>query len=159
MLYHFAFQAGTLPALALRSAMSPKAASHNPDIDRLAIIMSALCIVHCLALPVLLVALPFMAEFAATHWHLPMLLFAVPVSVTAIVIGYRRHGNIALVAGVGTGLALLVAGATIAHDHLGPLADRSMTIAGSLILAYVHWQNSRLLRSCSLRGDAPLADS
>jgi ABC-type uncharacterized transport system permease subunit len=139
--------------------MPLKAASNNPGFDRLAILMSALCIVHCLALPVVLLALPFMAEFAATHWHLPMLLFAVPVSLTAIVIGYRRHGNIALVVGVGLGLAMLVTGATIAHDHFGPLADRSLTIAGSLMLAWVHWQNSRLLRGCTLRGDGSLAET
>ncbi|MGB5345404.1 MAG: MerC domain-containing protein [Woeseia sp.] len=139
--------------------MPPKTASHKPDIDRLAMLMSALCIVHCLALPFVLLALPFVAEFASTHWHLPMLLFAVPVSVTAIVIGYRRHGNSALVAGAAVGLALLIAGATIAHDHLGAVADRSLTILGSLILAYVHWQNSRMLRTCTLRPDTPLAES
>ncbi|MGB5245437.1 MAG: MerC domain-containing protein [Woeseia sp.] len=134
------------------------AAKNNPDIDRLAMLMSALCVVHCLALPFVLVALPFMAQFAETHWHLPMLLFAVPVSVTAIVIGYRRHGNSGLVWGVAAGLAMLIGGATIGHDYFGAMADRSLTISGSLVLAYMHWQNSRLLRSCSLR-DAVLAES
>ncbi|MBT8084960.1 MAG: MerC domain-containing protein [Woeseia sp.] len=139
--------------------MTQTAANQNPDIDRIAIVMSALCIVHCLALPVVLIALPFVAQFASTHWHLPMLLFAVPVSVTAIVIGYRRHGNFGLLAGAALGLALLIGGATLGHNYLGPAADRSLTIAGSLILAFVHWQNSRLLRSCTLRGDTALADS
>lgn len=149
----------TCLSLSVRTTMNPRANSQNPDIDRIAMMMSMLCIVHCLALPVVLVALPFMAQFAETHWHLPMLLIAVPISTTAIVIGYRRHGNSTLVAGVVVGLALLTAGATVGHTYFGPLVDRSLTILGSLLLAYAHWQNSRLLRTCTLRGDASLAES
>jgi len=139
--------------------MTQPSSSPAPDIDRFAIVLSALCIVHCLALPLVLVAMPFLAGLADSHWHTPMLAVALPVSMVAIVIGYRRHGNLMLVAGVVTGLALLVAGATVGHQYLGPVADRSMTVAGSLILAYMHWQNSRLLRQCSARGNSVLAES
>ncbi len=133
--------------------MTQPTSSQSPDLDRLAMVLSFLCIVHCLALPVLLVAMPLLAQFADSHWHTPMLAIALPVSAIAIVIGYRRHGNLRLVAAVTVGLALLVGGATFGHTYLGVVADRSMTVAGSLILAYAHWQNSRLVRRCALRAD------
>lgn len=121
--------------------------NRTPDLDRVAVVLSGLCILHCLALPIVLLALPVLAEFAEGHWHLPMLAIALPVSVAAIVIGYRRHGNRRLVVLGALGLALLVLGATVAHAFLGPTADRTLTIAGSLLLAWVHWQNSRALRA------------
>lgn len=120
----------------------------SPDLDRVAVVLSGLCLVHCLALPVLLAAMPFLSGFAETHWHLPMLAIALPVSLVAIVIGYRRHGNRAIVAGAAAGLVLLVAGATLGHAVLGETVDRVLTVAGSVVLAAVHWQNSLRLRQC-----------
>jgi uncharacterized membrane protein len=131
--------------------MSPLPDNPAPDLDRVAVVLSGLCLLHCLALPLVIVALPFIAELAETHWHTPMLLIAVPVSTIAIVIGYRRHGNRLIVAAGALGLALLIIGATVAHAHYGATVDRTLTIAGSLLLAAVHWQNSRQLRQSPAR--------
>ncbi|ANO51991.1 MerC domain-containing protein [Woeseia oceani] len=131
--------------------------SRPADLDRIAVVLSGLCLLHCLALPLFIALLPVVAEFAESHWHTPMLAIALPVSATAIVIGYRRHGNRALVAAGVMGLILLVTGATVAHNQLGAMADRVFTVVGSLLLAAVHWQNSRLLRSTPARVDVALA--
>ncbi len=130
--------------------MPQTSAASAPDLDRVAVVLSGLCLVHCLALPVLLAALPFLGGFADSHWHLPMLAIALPVSIVAIVIGYRRHGNRAIVAGAAVAMGLLVLGATLGHAWLGPAADRALTVAGSLALAAVHWQNSLRLRRCRM---------
>ncbi|MCB1841552.1 MAG: MerC domain-containing protein, partial [Halioglobus sp.] len=103
--------------------------------------------------------MPFVAEFAESHWHTPMLAIALPVSATAIVIGYRRNGNRALVATASAGMLLLVIGATLAHSYIGPTADRLFTVTGSLILATVHWQNSRQLRAHPARCNVAMAES
>lgn len=118
-------------------------------LDRVAIALSALCLVHCLALPLVLVALPLLAQFADSHWHTPMLLIAVPVSMSAIVIGYRRHGNLPLLGAGVAALTLLIFAATFAHAYLGAAIDRSLTIVASLLLAWVHWQNGRTLQRAS----------
>lgn len=128
--------------------MSPAPTRRAPDLDRVAVVLSGLCLVHCLALPLVIAALPFLAGLSDSHWHGPMLLIALPVSAVAIVIGYRRHGNRGIVAGGIAGLALLTAGATLGHAYLGVTADRVLTISGSLLLAAVHWQNSTRLRRC-----------
>lgn len=117
-------------------------------------VLSGLCLVHCLALPLVFAALPFVAGLADSHWHLPMLALALPVSVAAIVIGYRRHGNRSVVVGAALGLGLLVSGATLGHAWLGETADRILTVSGALLLAAVHWQNSLRLRECRARSVA-----
>ncbi len=137
--------------------MNQSANPSAPDLDRVAVVLSGLCLLHCLALPVVIVSLPFVAQFAETHWHTPMLLFAVPISTLAIVIGYRRHGNRQIVAAGALGLGLLIVGATIAHAHYGAMADRLLTVSGSLLLAAVHWKNSRQLRLHPRDVDAALA--
>lgn len=122
--------------------------SPAPGLDRVAVVLSGLCLVHCLALPVAMAALPFMSGLADSHWHLPMLGIALPISIVAIVIGYRRHGNRGIVAGAVLGIGLLAAGATVGHAVLGPLADRVLTVTGSLVLAAVHWMNGLRLKRC-----------
>lgn len=136
---------------------TPESSTH--DLDRIAVVLSALCLLHCLALPLFIAMLPLVAEFAESHWHLPMLAIALPVSATAIVIGYRQNGNRVRVATAAAGMLLLLAGATLAHGYLGSMADRLFTVAGSLILAAVHWQNSRQLRGHPVHADVAMAES
>lgn len=124
----------------------PKSAASDALTDRIAVLLSGLCILHCLALPLLIVSTPFVASLAGSHWHAPMLIIVVPVSVFAIVMGYRRHGNKAIPAYGALGLLLLIVGGTLAHNWYGETADRVLTITGSIVLALVHWRNSRLVR-------------
>ena len=112
-------------------------------LDGAAVGLSALCLVHCLALPLLVVGLPFLGEFAESHLHYQLLVVVVPLSVFALAIGFRRHGDPRIVIGGSLGMLLLIIGATVAHTELGLVADRLFTIAGSLVLATAHWKNSR----------------
>jgi len=114
--------------------------------DHIAIGLSALCLLHCLALPALLLAVPLFQQFAADHYHAQMLVFVLPVSIVALTLGYQRHRQFAVVAWGATGLALLVLGATWAHSEVGPLADRLITVSASLILGWSHFANTRLGR-------------
>ena len=115
-------------------------------LDRAAIMLSGLCLLHCLALPFVLVALPAIAQFGTEHFHMQMLLVVVPVSLYALASGYRRHRRIAVpLAGV-LGIALLFLGGVWAHYEGSLLFDRVCTVSGSLILAVTHYHNSRLAR-------------
>ena len=64
-----------------------------------------------------------------------------------------------IVAAGALGLGLLIIGATIAHAHYGALADLLLTVSGSLLLAAVHWQNSRRLRPHPRHADVALAET
>ena len=111
-------------------------------LDGAAVGLSALCLVHCLALPLLVVGLPFLAQFAEGHLHAQMLLIAVPLSVFALGLGYRHHRNLRIVMAGVVGISFLTLGATVAHDSWGIMADRIITIIGSLVLATAHYYNS-----------------
>ena len=118
----------------------------NAVLDRAAVALSGLCLLHCLALPFIVGALPLVGQFGNTYFHLQMLLVVVPVSLLALALGYRRHASIAVLWGGAAGLVLLLAGATVVHDHLGPVADRLFTVIAALILAVTHFYNNRLSR-------------
>lgn len=111
-------------------------------LDGAAVALSMLCILHCLALPLIVAGLPFLAQFAETHLHAQVLVLVVPLSVVALAVGFRRHRDARIVGGGALGMLLLVAGATVAHDQLGIVADRAFTISGSLVLATAHFFNS-----------------
>jgi hypothetical protein len=111
-------------------------------LDGAAVALSALCLVHCLALPLVVAGLPFLAQFSEGHLHAQVLVVVLPLSVIALSIGFRRHRDLRIIAAGALGMLLLAAGATFAHTQLGLTADRVFTIAGSLLLATAHWKNS-----------------
>lgn len=117
-------------------------------LDKAAVTLSGLCLLHCLALPLLLIVLPFINAVSLDGLHAEMLFVVIPVSSVALLLGFRRHGDRRiLLAGV-VGMVLLILGGTVAHDHYGVIADRTLTIAGALVLAFTHYRNSRLARHC-----------
>lgn len=104
-------------------------------LDWLAIGASGLCLVHCLALPLLIAALPAFGGVAGgglTHWVL--LGVAVPVSVWALGRERGADGFAALTVG-GTGLALMAVG--VARFEGAP-AERWLTVAGVVLVAVAH---------------------
>lgn len=121
----------------------------NNWLDGAAVALSALCLVHCLALPLIVAGVPFLAQFAEGHLHLQMLVLVLPISVAAFGLGFRRHRSWRIVGTGSLGMLLLVIGATVAHVHLGLAADRSFTIAGALVLAGAHFFNSYRSRLAS----------
>ncbi|MDH4049440.1 MAG: MerC domain-containing protein [Gammaproteobacteria bacterium] len=125
----------------------------NSALDRSAVALSGLCLLHCLALPFFVGLLPFagLANGNGDHFHLQMLVVVLPVSLLAFALGYRRHRTVGVLLGGAIGLALLIAGATVVHDQLGSIADRSFTVAAALILAVAHFYNARFAKHSSAR--------
>lgn len=114
--------------------------------DKIAVGLSGLCLLHCLLLPFVVAILPFLGQFDDDHLHAEMLIFVVPVSVIALFVGYRRHGQINVIVSGVIGLMILAMGAFVVHDLYGPTADRMTTVAGSFVLAYTHYRNFRLAK-------------
>jgi hypothetical protein len=122
----------------------------SPEVlDKAAVALSGLCLLHCLALPLVLLLLPFLGALSLDRLHGQMLIVVIPVSVVALLLGFRRHrSRLVLLAGV-VGMVLLIIGGTLAHNRLGIDADRTLTIAGAVVLAFTHYRNSRLARHCT----------
>lgn len=113
--------------------------------DKAALGASALCLVHCLGLPVLIALSPAIASLldAAEGVHLLVFLFAVPVSAMAMVAGHRRHGLVVPAVLAAIGLGLIGVGAL---GGLRLLWETGVTVAGSLLLALAHLRNLRASR-------------
>ena len=124
----------------IRAFMSRSAKSDW--LDAAAVLLSGLCLLHCLALPLVVAGLPLLAQYSESHLHLQILLIVVPLSVVALALGYRRHRNANIIWAGAAGLLILFVGATVVHNNLGETADRIVTITGSLVLAAAHYFNS-----------------
>ena len=120
-------------------------------LDRTAIVLSSLCVVHCLVLPLLIVFTPFLGQFAEGHLHAQMLLLVLPLSTGALALGFRNHRNGQIILAGVIGMLLLTVGGTVVHNQFGIVADRIFTISGAIILAMSHWFNSRTARQCKPR--------
>jgi hypothetical protein len=109
-------------------------------VERAAVGGSALCLVHCAGLPLLLAVLPALSRVVTfpESLHVWALAFALPTSATALFFGHRGHREwLPLVAG-GIGLALLALGALVL---LGGRFETPVTIAGGLCLVFAHIGN------------------
>ncbi len=115
-------------------------------LDNAAVALSGICLLHCLTLPILIAALPFLGRYDEAHFHAQMLLVALPVSVIAFMSGFRRHHVKSVVAWGMAGMLLLAFGATVVHSSYGIVADRIVTGCAALILAFAHYFNNRFSR-------------
>ena len=118
----------------------------NHRLDRAAIWFSGICLVHCLAIPFAVLALPVIGDHllgseTLVHWLL--LAPAVPVSIFSLWFGYRRHDYL-------TGLLIGTAGLSLMFIGVSHLIDRSyeipLTVAGVLLVSIAHVLNMRRLR-------------
>jgi hypothetical protein len=117
--------------------------------DLMGIGLSLACLVHCLALPLLILFAPALSRWvAAPEWmHAAILLLALPAAIAAMFAGWRRHARAVPAAAAAAGLGLLAAGLA-AHDGWiavadPEIADRLLTSIGALTLALAHLLNWR----------------
>ncbi|MEM8799136.1 MAG: MerC domain-containing protein [Pseudomonadota bacterium] len=114
-------------------------------LDAIGIGLSGLCIVHCLLMPLVVVALPALAGSTVEGvWgHALLLAIAIPVSVTAFVSGLRSHGGVRPSIIGGLGLLLMTSALLPWWTEAG---ERAITIIGVVVLASGHFINQRLQR-------------
>ena len=85
--------------------------------DKLSICLSLCCILHCIALPVIILMIPSFASLWINNEkvHVILVLFAVPISLFAMAKSLRVHHNYKCISLAIIGLSLLV-GAIFMHD-------------------------------------------
>ena len=121
-------------------------------IDASAITMSGLCLVHCLALPLMAALLPLAGVAAEAEWlHKVFVAVAIPLSGFAVLRGATGRGRAGFVILATSGLALLVSAAFVEalHDIETPL-----TVSGALLLVGAHVRRWRS-RNCNCPRGAP----
>lgn len=124
------------------SALPPAPPRRQRLLDGFAVTASMLCLIHCLVLPVLLIALPVLATMLVIPeaFHTIAFAIALPTSALAMASGYARHSRSGPMLLAGTGLILLGIGAFAMDSEA---AERVVTSVGAVTLAIAHVLNWR----------------
>jgi hypothetical protein len=116
--------------------------------DRVAIALSTICIVHCLAMPFVIALLPVtaLALGGDGHFHALMLWFVVPTSIIGLGLGVRVHRRADIVALATIAIGALAAAALWGHGAWDPSVEVLVNVGASVLLAAAHWRNFREVR-------------
>ena len=114
--------------------------------DRFALSLSALCLAHCLLLPVVALLFPLLNAWFGSEdmFHRILVWVIFPSSLWALGMGCRLHGQYRLLALGGLGITLLAVAAFGLHDYA--MIERLVTVFGTSLLACAHWLNYRACR-------------
>ena len=122
--------------------------------DRIAIALSAVCIVHCLAVPLFAALLPiaFLGFGTDAHFHELMLWGVVPTSLLGFGLGLRYHGRYGIAVTGAAGLLVIAYAAVIAHATWPWWQEIALSVVGSVLLVVAHWRNFVEVRRLHLHG-------
>ena len=127
-------------------ARPPRRQTTTDFVEGTAVSASVLCLAHCLALPLLLLALPTLADtfFASEAFHIAAAALVVPAAALAFILGYRRHRapTPALLGSVGV---VCIVAALL--PQWSESAATMTTTAGSALLIGGHVVNWRMRRA------------
>lgn len=127
-------------------AAQPRSSEGNL-FDGLAIGVSAACLVHCLALPLVIALLPAWSAWLDVPevFHLYVLLFALPFSLAVLLrAAFARRSLVPLALGT-SGLVLMAAALALGEG----LGETVVTSIGALLLAAGHIVNWRRRSRCT----------
>lgn len=111
---------------------------------------SALCLAHCLAMPLVLAAFPLLGLGGEHHALHDALLLGVTVPVLlALVPGYLAHRDPAPLLLGGSGLAIFLAAVLVAGPRLGHAFETALAVASSVLLLAAHRRNHAFCRRCA----------
>lgn len=122
---------------------------HHKSLDSFSIGTSALCAVHCLFTPILLVLFPALnvLPFDSHDFHVALVWLITPMSLVAAFLGCKKHKNKSVMALIIGGLATLIVAALFGHDLAGETGEKVLTVVATLIIAVGHIRNYHLCRT------------
>jgi len=126
----------------------PSITRYTPLMDKYAISTSAICAIHCLCLPLMLILFPALGSsiVGQESFHVMLLWLVIPLSLVSLSLGCKRHkSKVVAVTGL-AGLSVLILTASLGHDLLGETGERIATLAGALLIAIGHVRNFKLCR-------------
>lgn len=117
-------------------------------IDKTAIVLSIICTIHCLLLPLAMTMLPALGatSLGGASFHRLLLLAILPASMIALTMGCRKHRHLHVVFIGSLGLIILTLTAFFGHELLGEAGEKMATVSGAAIIAFGHLRNHALCR-------------
>jgi hypothetical protein len=136
-------QSRPLPRFDVSRSVAPDAVAAVGD--RVGIVGSLLCAIHCAALPILIALLPALG-LGAVDWvdlDQAFTIFATLLGVTTLGFGFRRHRAYHAWLALVPGLALIWIG-SFSSLHTHSAGHVALMVAGGLTVAAAHLINLRL---------------
>lgn len=114
--------------------------------DTLGIIASCLCMMHCLAMPIVISVLPVVgARWLEADWtHKLLAFFVVSFGLLAVAPGYLKHRKRSVLLGLVTGLSFVLFATFVSGILLGEEWELPLITIGNLIVVATHWHNRQL---------------
>jgi uncharacterized membrane protein YfcA len=118
--------------------------------DRLGIIASALCFVHCILTPVALSLSAVWAHYLPSEerFHRILAVMVVAIGCFAIVNGYRTHHRLRVLFLMSGGLLFIFVGAYLGDRLPSHIAEVAATMAGSSLMITAHLINHTFCKNC-----------
>ena len=116
--------------------------------DKAAVSLSLICVAHCFFAPSFIILTSAFASFTVDNEfiHKFILFVAVPVSVYALYAGYKNHRETSFIPIGAIGLISLILAVSLGEMLLGEIGEKSMTLIGSILVAYAHLKNHQLCK-------------
>lgn len=136
--------------------MSRKRDSLSLRADRLGIIASAACFVHCILTPVVLSFATVWAHFLPSEerFHRTLAVLIAAIGGFAVLSGYRRHRRVRVLLLMAAGLFFIFAGAYWGDRLPSHLAEVAITLIGSCLMITAHLTNHTFCKSCDCSDEA-----
>ncbi len=113
-------------------------------LDNFGLTISAVCAIHCILLPVLIILSPYieLAFFTSHEFHETLMYFILPTSLIAFTLGCKKHNDdIVKLGGICAIFVLLIA--ILLHEFSETLSV-VLTLFASSLLIFTHLRNRTL---------------
>lgn len=114
--------------------------------DKFAMSLSMICLIHCLFAPSFIILTSTFLSFSYDNefMHKMILLLAVPISIFALIMGYKNHKTISfLLIGI-LGLLILILAVLLGERMLGEYGEKGLTLMGTIFVTYSHYKNHQV---------------
>jgi len=127
--------------------------------NNLAIGLSGLCVLHCLASPLLIVLLPSLTVLQLDNeaFHTWLLIGVIPTSLFSLFMGCKQHQLYRILLIGFCGLLFLISAVFVEDFEHGELMEKVLTVIGACIVAFAHYLNFRQCRKHNNKCECPVA--
>ena len=114
--------------------------------DKFAMSLSMICVIHCLFTPsfIILTSTFFSFSYDNEFMHKMTLLLAVPISIFALIMGYKNHKTISFLPIGILVLLILILAVLLGERVLGEYGEKGLTLLGSIFVTYSHFKNHQV---------------
>jgi len=139
-----------------------------PLSSRISILLSGLCVIHCMTMPIVLLAIPTLSTLFPAYLETILVFSIIPLSGLGFIPTWKKHKNNRLLQSYILGLSIIFAThigfhfndighflsgdhSLDGHNHVHAgfyFTESTFMIIGSGILAWTTWKNNRHTHTC-----------